>query len=198
MPDGPLAKPSMLRFRVNYDKCIQGIALLAATQPRITQYYIGKVFFFADKEHLLDWGRPISGDEYVALEHGPVPSVIYDMLKADAGLPDAVNEELAQWVTITSNGNKREVTVGEKQCRADYPALSEGEKAALLGALATYGKMPFDKIRDIAHEEPAFREAWESGLHNPIMDYEKLVPSTFENRSAFVEELRERAAFELA
>jgi len=35
-------------------------------------------------------------------------------------------------------------------------------------------------------------------LHNPIIGYEKLVLSTFENRSVFVEELRERAAFELA
>lgn len=198
MPDGPPMRPSMLRFRINYDKCIQGIALLAAKQPRITQYYIGKVFFFADKEHLLDWGRPISGDQYVAMDHGPVPTVIYDMLKDDAGLPDEINEDLARWVTITPNGNKREVTVGDNQKRADYPALSQAEQETLLVALKRYGHMSFNELRRITHDERAYKDAWETGLRNATMDYEKLIPDSFQDRPAFLEELKERAAFERA
>ena len=54
-----------IRFRVDIEKCIQGIQFLAANKPGITQYYVCKIFFFADKKHLLDWGTPISGDKYV-------------------------------------------------------------------------------------------------------------------------------------
>ncbi len=186
----------MLRFRINYEKCIQGIALLAAHKPGITQYYIGKVFFFADEEHLLDWGRPISGDQYVAMEHGPVPSVIYDLLKEDAGLPDEVNDEVDRWVKVVSEGNRREVFVrGGVQ---DWPALSEAERECLLKSLREYGSKSFSELRRLTHEERAYRDAWDSGPRSAPMDYEKLVPDSFEDRPAFVAELRERAAFELA
>jgi uncharacterized phage-associated protein len=38
--------------------------------------------YFADRKHLEKYGRFICGDSYVAMKHGPVPSEIYDILKA--------------------------------------------------------------------------------------------------------------------
>jgi hypothetical protein len=50
-----------------------------------------KVLFFADVNHLNNYGRPIVGDDYVALPHGPVPQTTYDILKADiASKPNAL------------------------------------------------------------------------------------------------------------
>jgi uncharacterized phage-associated protein len=188
----------MIRFRINYEKCIDGIALLAERKPGITQYYIGKVFFFADKEHLLDWGRPISGDRYLAMEHGPVPSVIYDMLKDDAGLPDEVNEKLSAKVRIVPNGSKREVYSRLPAGSDKWASLSEAEVDCLLASLEKYGEKSFDELRRITHRERAWVDAYESGSNNAPMDYEKLIPEDFEDRTAFVAQLRERAAYDLA
>lgn len=46
---------------------------------------IFKVLYFADQAHLVKYGRSITGDTYVAMARGPVPSRIYDMIKAVRG-----------------------------------------------------------------------------------------------------------------
>ena len=42
---------------------------------------IFKIIYFADQRHLVDYGRPITGDYFVAMNNGPVPSNIYDVFK---------------------------------------------------------------------------------------------------------------------
>lgn len=46
---------------------------------------IFKVLYFADQSHLVKYGRSITGDTYVAMARGPVPSRIYDIIKAVRG-----------------------------------------------------------------------------------------------------------------
>lgn len=41
-----------------------------------------KVLYFADQSHLVKYGRSITGDTYVAMNRGPVPSRLYDIIKA--------------------------------------------------------------------------------------------------------------------
>jgi uncharacterized phage-associated protein len=42
-----------------------------------------KIIFAADKLHLEKYGRTISGDSYINMSKGPVPSYIYDLTKPD-------------------------------------------------------------------------------------------------------------------
>jgi uncharacterized phage-associated protein len=44
---------------------------------------LSKVMFFADRSHLRQYGRPVTGDLYIAMANGPVPSRIYDMVKGN-------------------------------------------------------------------------------------------------------------------
>lgn len=44
-----------------------------------------KILYFADNEHLSKYGRPITGDAYVRMDFGPVPTCIYDLFKAVRG-----------------------------------------------------------------------------------------------------------------
>jgi len=61
------------------------VLYLAARLPRPGLHNIAKVFYFADKRHLREYGRLICGDSYVAMKYGPAPSAIYGMLKAVRG-----------------------------------------------------------------------------------------------------------------
>lgn len=156
-----------LRFTFNYDKCLEGIQLLASRKPGITQYYIGKVFFFADREHLLDWGRPISGDRYVAMPHGPVPSTIYDLLKDSSGEPDEIIDSLLAKVSVKIDGNR--IQVFSRELTPNFRALSRTDEEYLLDALQTYGSMRFGELKDLSHKDPAYEAAWsEPGLNNEM------------------------------
>ena len=46
---------------------------------------ICKILYFADQKHLSEYGRSITGDTYIAMRYGPVPSYIDDLLKAVRG-----------------------------------------------------------------------------------------------------------------
>ena len=44
-----------------------------------------KILYFADNEHLSKYGRSITGDSYVRMDFGPVPTCVYDLFKAVRG-----------------------------------------------------------------------------------------------------------------
>lgn len=44
-----------------------------------------KILYFADNEHLSKYGRTITGDSYVRMDFGPVPTCVYDLFKAVRG-----------------------------------------------------------------------------------------------------------------
>ena len=44
-----------------------------------------KILYFADQRHLSEFGRSITGDTYIAMQFGPVPSCVDDILKALRG-----------------------------------------------------------------------------------------------------------------
>lgn len=152
-----MKKKPRLRFQINWNKAIEAVEFLARHEQGITQYYVGKICYFADKEHLLDYGRPVTGDRYVAMEHGPVPSSIRDLLKKDYGVPDDVLAEFNARINIATVNNKQHMTSTNTK---EFEHLSGSDKDYLLAALTKYGKMTFGQLKDISHDA-AWAEAWE-------------------------------------
>jgi uncharacterized phage-associated protein len=178
----------MIRFRTNWSKCIEAIDLLSRAQDGITQYYVGKVCYFADKEHLLDYGRPITGDRYVAMEHGPVPSNIRDLLKQDGGLADDVLTELYTRISIEKRNNLQHVSSKKVD---GFPHLSKTDQEYLLSALEKYGNMSFPDLKRVSHDT-AWKAAWaEDGLNNE-MDPEHWLDALGEQRNSAVAYLSDR------
>ena len=66
-------------------KSIQAILYVANRLNRKDFHKIFKILYFADRNHLSDYGRTITGDFYVAMDDGPVPSKIYDIFKIVRG-----------------------------------------------------------------------------------------------------------------
>ena len=72
-----------IRFEMNANKVIEVLTWLANEQPGIGAFHVSKVLYYADKEHLNLYGRPVVGDTYIRMEFGPVPSKTYDLIKKE-------------------------------------------------------------------------------------------------------------------
>ena len=108
---------------------------------------IFKVIYFADRQHLADWGRPITGDTYIAMEAGPVPSRLYDMLKivrGDSYVSDT--EGLGKYFQVENWMYVRPLV------DADLNKLSANEQEALSDAIAKYASLSYDEIKEKSHD----------------------------------------------
>jgi uncharacterized phage-associated protein len=74
-----------LVFRFNIEKTIQAIAAFLRFHGTKEMSYLRmlKLLYLADRESLKETGRPITGDRVVAMEHGPVLSSVYDLIKGE-------------------------------------------------------------------------------------------------------------------
>jgi uncharacterized phage-associated protein len=72
-----------MSFHFNIEKTIQAVgALLRFHGAREMSYLrLIKLLYLADRDSLKEIGRPITGDRMAALQHGPVLSGVYDLVK---------------------------------------------------------------------------------------------------------------------
>ncbi len=68
-----------------YRKAVQAINFFArANGGAITKLAVLKLIFFADRYHLRKYGRPITNDQYWAMQFGPVASAVKEMAELDS------------------------------------------------------------------------------------------------------------------
>lgn len=134
----------MLEQRFDLDKAIQ--VLLFITQRVNDLYAALKVMYFADMDHIEKYGRLICGDHYIAMEHGPVPSGMYDIVKfvrgdrfykVDALVKDMLRVDGGRTIVPLVDPNK------------DY--LSESDIECLEFAIKEYGNKSFSELKRLSH-----------------------------------------------
>lgn len=180
----------MIKFTMNWDKAIEAIVWLARRRPGIGHFHIAKILYFADKAHLLKYGRPIIGDSYIAMEHGPVPSGVCDLLTGNSFLDPDLLDKMAK-AARTDRDRIPQVTA----LRAPDPAVFSGSDLRCLeDAFAKYVDMPLGELRRLTHDERAWREA----PTNTAMDPALLVDEDDPQRDELLEEIREKAAYATA
>jgi uncharacterized phage-associated protein len=172
-----------LKFRFNEEKAIEALVWLAHEWPGVTPFYIAKIFFYAEKEHLNQYGRPIMADTFIAMPYGPVPSTIYDFIKGNyllAEQPDAIGEAVA---------------VKDSKVHAlrspNLDVFSESDLECLRGALEKCRDVRFGQLSTMTHSERAWLEAPTNGP----MDYELFIDEDNPKRADILERAQEIAAY---
>lgn len=125
---------------------------------RVTQYEILKTLFFADRSHLSTYGRPITFDQYEALQDGPVPSTSYDVLKGSLYALRYAQIDAPLWEVKSAGGQKKHFYNVVRDASEDV--LSESDMEELESALTKIKKMSFQAIWDETHADPAYKNAW--------------------------------------
>src|ERR1700681_3309737 len=75
-----VAGPSFMPFSFSHRKATQALNFFAnRAGGSINKMKVLKLVYFADRYHLRKYGRPVVGDEYVAMNYGPVASGTKDL-----------------------------------------------------------------------------------------------------------------------
>jgi uncharacterized phage-associated protein len=168
-------------FRFDPDKAVEALLFVAGRIPDPTLHSLSKVFFHADKMHLSRYGRPITGDYYVAMKHGPVPSATYDILKTIRGDARFPLPRRAHGALVVVNNHS---VVPSRA--ADESVLSKSELECLAESAAEHGSKSFNQCTAESHGP-----AWTAADENDVIVLENMLLE-IENR----DELREHFAQE--
>lgn len=173
-----------MRFQFDERKGTEALAFIAEQWPEVTAFFASKVLFFAEKEHLNSYGRPIVADTFIAMPAGPVPSTIYDFVRGrlgQSGDPDGfVNAiDLSQYPKILA---KR---------KYDFSVLSDSDIAALRSAIEFCKSKTFSHLSQLTHQE----KSWLDAPTNGPMDYVNFIDDDNPARDAIIEEASEFAAY---
>ena len=127
-----------------------------------------KLLYFADQFSLSKYGRSITGDDYMAMQYGPVPSNVYDMFKALNGASFFFQKEsLAEAAGLFQYINKFLIR-GRREYDGDF--LSDTDKECLDDAFRIYGNLGFSELTERSH---GF--AWGNTGQNACMAVEDIV-----------------------
>jgi uncharacterized phage-associated protein len=133
------------KHRFDAHKALEVILYVARTVPDM--YRALKMLYFADKEHLGRYGRLISGDSYVAMSHGPVPSGAYDLVKLARG-DGLCYADIPVHKAFAVDGHDI------VPCReANLDLLSESDMECLDSAIKRYGHLTFGRLKTLSHDK---------------------------------------------
>lgn len=147
--------------KANFDqrKALHAILFVVTHLPKPANVYnVLKCLYYADRKHLQEYGRQIYGETFYALEHGPVPSAAYEIVKYangrakwDLQFPEAFELLEVNDVYLSARG------------AVETDLLSRSDMVCLLDAARKYGKMSFGKLKRLSHQGKAFENAGPNG-----------------------------------
>ena len=149
-----------LTFSFSADKFVNASVYLVRHCPEVTKMKLAKLLYFADVEHLLMYGRPITGDRYIKMEHGPVPSNGYDLIKRNDRASREDQELFDDFLEARGN------TLVAKS-DPNLLCLSETDIEALDSIVRKFGSATAKQLRDLSHRD----QAWIEAKDNTEIDY---------------------------
>jgi uncharacterized phage-associated protein len=125
---------------------------------------IFKTLYFADQSHLSKYGRSITGDVYIAMQYGPVPSKTDDIFKAVRGDSYFHDDELNTYIHFVN----KYIVEGIKKADLDY--LSESDIECLDEAISKCKDKSFDELTKMSHGL-----AWENTRRDRAMSFKDIL-----------------------
>ncbi len=147
----------MTPFRSSLNKKIQVAGVILRDRGPMDRLRLLKLLYIADREALQERGVPIIGGLLVAMDHGPLHSEVYDLIKGAH-----VNE--ADWSAyIISQGHM--MTLKNDPGRLD---LSPFEIDKLNAVTAHYQDVDIWKLSELTHDFEEWKDAFVKGTSRPI------------------------------
>ncbi|MDQ6528410.1 Panacea domain-containing protein [Flavobacterium sp. LHD-85] len=163
------------------DRAINAVLYILTKLSRKDFHKIFKILFFADREHLLKYGRTITGDNYIAMNDGPVPSYLYDIFKSVKGngyFKD--NGHFSKYFSVV------EGCLLKEESEPNLNKLSQTDLQQLNISLDKYGNMSWNEIRELSHGE-----AWINTVNNSAISFVDILKE-IESDESYIDYLKEQ------
>jgi uncharacterized phage-associated protein len=170
-------------YRTDFEKTIEAMVWLANNDPGIDIYHIAKILYYAEKTHLNRYGRPIIGATYIRMDYGQVPSQVRDIIIKNVW---TVEPNYLKRFTEAIEINKDPYDRLNALRDADMGYFSDTDVECLKESLSKYGKLSFDQLKDICHDE----KTWIETEQNEPIDYLLMVDEENEYKEEIIEDIR--------
>ncbi|KAA6330772.1 hypothetical protein EZS27_020559 [termite gut metagenome] len=148
-------------------KTINAVLYIVGKLKRKDFHKIFKILYFADREHLNEYGRTITGDRYIAMNDGPVPSNLYDIFKSVRG--DGYFKDDGKFKAFFSVvGDKQDMIEPNKS--PDLKKLSRTDIEQIDKSLMMYGDLSWDEVREKSHDY-----AWRNTTLNCQINFDDII-----------------------
>lgn len=170
-----------MRFEYEPEKALESL-LYVCRRVRDNDMYLSlKTLYMADKDSLAKYGRFLFGDWYCAMEHGPVGSHAYDIVKFARGENRFCDvEDVDKALRIEGN---RLVAMREP----DLSWLSSSDIECLDNAIESYGLLRFRQAKDRSHDQ-----AWRATERNRAMPIDSIAATVTDNPAELIHHLSDR------
>lgn len=155
-------------FKFNEARTREAVLFILNSLDAVDKHKLSKLLYFADKIHLERYGRTITGDEYIKMEYGPVPSTVYDVIKGSK--PDLIPIHIKGIRVLPDRV-------------ADIEELSESDIMCLREAIEKYGDKDFSELTGLSHDK-----TWQSGEENSTLSLDQFL-ATYPNEKELKDHL---------
>ena len=148
-------------MNINSEKLKAIILYFSINTKYLGKVKLAKLIYFLDFMHLKNYGRPVTYDNYVNLEHGPIPSTIKNLID-DAG--ENINSSILK---DTIKIEKKHRPTGNTMVKFipirdfsdfDKKYFSESELEILEAVASKFKYSTSDQIEEASHKESPWKE----------------------------------------
>jgi uncharacterized phage-associated protein len=136
-------------FQIN--KAVAASSLLAKEAGGTMDIaHLLKALYLSDRKALLKWERPITGDRFYSMNHGPIVSRVYDLVRSKVS-----GSDMERWEEFFSARVGNQVTLTKEP---NLDALSDREIAVLLETWNEIKNLSFRELKEYTHKLPEYVE----------------------------------------
>lgn len=193
-----------IHLRFDYKKATQVLNFFAMKAgKKINRMRAIKLIYFADRYHFRKYGRPITNDEYYAMNYGPVGSGVKDL----ADMTEFLGKKEKEYASNFLETNPSDRFELKSIQPLDEKVFSKTDLQALIFAWEKFGKFNHFQLAKISHEYPEWKKHelalrsqsrvrmnYEDFFEDPDVKFEKCGDLTEDeriDRMVFIKEIQE-------
>lgn len=147
-----------IQFNINYTKLIHTILyVIGKMDGAVNKYNLMKIMFESDRHHMIKHMRPVTGDTYMRMDYGTVPSTILSIVNRES-LDYYLNEAGMESLPFSLDTKQDNAHIVVSKTPADTDYLSASDIEALDKGINEYGRLSFNEVKEKNHKEKCWRD----------------------------------------